>query len=112
MAGNRSRNIHVHVRVNERERSLIEQKMGLAGIRNMNTYMRKMAIDGHIIRLDMSDIKELVQLVRRIGNNVNQIAKRANETRHLYAEDMADIRRGQSDIWATLDKLLAIWDKL
>lgn len=112
MGNNRSRNVHVHVRVSEREKALIDRKMELAGIRNTNTYMRKMATEGYVINLDMSDIKELVVLLRRVGANVNQIAKRVNETRHIYAEDVDDLKKGQAAIWNQVDALLNIWNKL
>lgn len=108
----RARSVQIIVRVNEREKALIDAKKELSGIRSLNSYIRKMAIDGYVIRLDMTEVKELISLVRRISNNVNQIAKRANETHHVYAEDVADIRRRQSDIWTKLDALLGIWDKL
>lgn len=112
MAKHRSRAIQIPIRVNEREKALIDRKMELAGIRNMNTYMRKMAIEGYVINLDMSDIKELVVLLRRVGANVNQIAKRVNETRHIYAEDVEDLKKGQVTIWNQVDALLKIWNKL
>ena len=58
MAG-RIRNIQVIFRVDERERGLIRQKMELMGVRNMQAYLRKMAIDGYIIQVDTTDIKEM-----------------------------------------------------
>lgn len=107
---NRSRNIHVHVRVNEREREIIEQKMSRANISNMNTYMRKMAIDGYVVHLDMSDVRELLALLRNISNNVNQIARRVNQTHNLYEEDVGDIRHGVMGIWKSINVLLDKWE--
>ena len=50
-----------------------------AGTTNMGAYLRKMALDGYILRLDLPELKEMLSQLRYMGNNVNQIAKRANE---------------------------------
>jgi len=69
--------------VSEHERDLIEQKMRQTGIQNMGAFLRKMAIDGYVVNLDLSDVRELISLLRNATNNLNQIAKRANETRNI-----------------------------
>lgn len=109
---NRRRPIHLHVMVDEHEKALIDRKMAQSGIRNINAYMRKMAIDGCVVRADMSDVKELVTLLRRSGANVNQIARRANEMHSLYAEDVADLERHYGVLLDGLNRLLAKWKKL
>ena len=76
------------------EKALIDRKMALLGVSNLRAYLRKMAVDGYIVQLDMGDVVELVKLLRSISSNVNQIARRCNETRNLYAEDVEDLRRG------------------
>ena len=112
MMENRSRPIHLHVMVDEHEKALIDRKMAQAGIRSINAYMRKMAIDGYVVYADMSDVKELVALLRRSGANVNQIARRVNETRNLYAEDVADLERHYGVLLDGLNKLLKKWNEL
>ena len=72
---NRKRQIPIIIMVNEREKALIEEKMRQLGTKNMGAYIRKMAIDGYVVRLDLSDISELVSLLRRSSNNLNQYAK-------------------------------------
>lgn len=109
---NRQRAVQIHFRVNEKERDLIYRKMEQAGIRDTNAYLRKMAIDGYVVYADMSDVKELVALLRRSGANVNQIARRANETHSLYAEDVTDLERHYGVLLDGLNKLLAKWNKL
>lgn len=78
MAG-RTRNIQVIFRVDEQERGLIRQKMELMGVRNMQAYLRKMAIDGYAVKLDLPELREAVTMLGRYNGNINQIAKRANE---------------------------------
>ena len=77
---NRKRNVQIKFRVTEEERSLIEEKMKQVPTRNMEAYLRKMAIDGYIIQVDHSDIKKMTAELQKIGVNINQIAKRANTT--------------------------------
>ena len=64
--------------------------MGEAGIRNMSAYVRKMVLDGICVKLDLEDVRELSTLLRRCSNNLNQYAKRANETGSIYADDIKD----------------------
>ena len=96
---NRTRTERIHFMVTERERDLIEQKMEQAGIRNMGAYIRKQAIDGFVIRLDLSDVREMVRLLRITSNNMNQVAKRANETRSIYEADVADLQSRYDELW-------------
>ena len=88
---NRKRNIPVMVRLTPGEKELIQQKMGEMGTTNMEAYFRKMAIDGYMIHLDLSDVRELITLLRRYSNNLNQLTKRAHETGNIYAADLEDL---------------------
>ena len=64
MAG-RTRNIQVIFRVDEQERGLIRQKMELMGVRNMQAYLRKMAIDGYAVKLDLPELRDAQRLYKR-----------------------------------------------
>ena len=66
--------------------------MELSCTSNRRAYLRKMAVDGYVVQLDLGSIKELIKLLRSVSNNVNQIARRCNETRNLYGEDVEDLR--------------------
>ncbi len=94
------------VRFRPGERELIRQKMQEAGISNMATYIRKMAIDGYVVKLDLTDVKEVSRLLRINSNNINQYAKRANETGSIYVEDIRDIQRGQEELWKLMKEIL------
>ena len=78
MTKNRRRPIHLHVMVSEAEQALIQERMAEAGIRNMGAYMRKMALSGYVLHVDLSPVRELVSLQRRCSNNLNQVAIQAN----------------------------------
>lgn len=71
--------IRVWIKPGDKEK--IRKRMAEAGIRNMSAYIRKMAIDGYVIKLDLSDVKEVSRLLRINANNINQYAKRANRGR-------------------------------
>ena len=89
------------------EMELIHHKMIASGIRNRSAYVRKMALDGYVVNLDMSDIRELTSLLRHCSNNLNQIAKRANATGSIYGADIADMKVKQDEIWETAKEILA-----
>ena len=80
--------------------------MSEAGIKNRGAYLRKMALDGYIIRVDFSDIRELVRLLRNATNNLNQVAKRANETRSIYATDIKDLQDNYEKLWAASEGIM------
>ena len=109
---NRQRRIQLKFRVTEQERDLIEQKKRQAGTTNTEAFMRKMAIDGYVVNLDLSEIKELVSLLRRCSNNLNQYTKRAHETGSIYAADIEDLSHQLSAIWDTARNILAALGKL
>jgi len=104
---NRKRNIMVRFRVTPEEKSMIEEKMMQVGTSNMEAYLRKMSIDGYILKLDLPELKEMISLLRRSSNNLNQIAKRMNQTGRLYGEDMEDILQNQERLWQAANTILA-----
>lgn len=108
----RKRNVELKLRVTEWERQLITERMAQAGVLNTNAYLLKMAIDGYIVRLDLSEVKELVSLLRRCSNNLNQIAKRVNETGRLYEADVEGLREQLDGVWEGARKILALLSKL
>ena len=76
----RRRTIPLMFYVTPEERDQIETKMAQLGTNNMSAYLRKIAIDGYVVQLDLPELREMVSLLRRSSNNLNQLARRANET--------------------------------
>ena len=95
----RKRKIQIKFYVTEEERALIEQKMKLVPTRNMEAYLRKMAIDGYIIQIDHADIKAMTAEIQKIGVNINQITRRVNATGSVYQEDIEEIKGVLAEIW-------------
>ena len=102
---NLERSIQMNFRVNERERDFIYKKMAVAKTKNKNAYLRKMAIDGYILNVDFSELRELFSNVGRISGSVNQIAKRVNSTNNVYAEDVAELQKRQEEVWLLLKSM-------
>lgn len=102
----RKRQIPIIIMVNDREKELIKEKMSQLGTKNMGAYIRKMAIDGYVVRLDLSDISELVSLLRRSSNNLNQYAKRAHENGRIYEADIEDIQSSLKSVWEKADQIM------
>lgn len=106
MTKKRRRPIHLHVMVSEEEQALIQQRMTESGIRNMGAYMRKMALNGYVLHVDLSPVRELVSLQRRCSNNLNQVAIQANTYGGIYPEEIAALQRDYAALWGPLSDLL------
>ncbi len=102
----RKRNVQIIVRVTEEERVSIEEKMKQIPTINLSAYARKMLIDGYIIILDLQEVKAHTAQLQKIGVNINQIAKRINETGQIYADDMDEVKRVMEEIWRLERRLL------
>ena len=96
---NRKRKIVLRCPVTEEERKLIEQKMAQLPTSQIGAYLRKMAIDGYIIYVDVKNIKQYIQELQAIGKNINQIARRVNSTTNIYKEDIEEIKKRLDEIW-------------
>ena len=109
---NRNRPIQVKFRVTPEERKIIGKRMEQAGTNNMAAYLRKMAIDGYVVKLELPELRDFISLLRRTSNNFNQIARRVNSTDRIYADDISEMKNLLEQIWEAdnriLDKLAAI----
>lgn len=98
----RKRNIVIRFRVTPEEREMIESKMAQFGTTNMAAYLRKISIDGYVVRLDLPELREMVSLLRRSSNNLNQIAKRVR----IYDADIDCLKDNQEKIWSAANGIL------
>ena len=106
MTEKRRRRVKLMTRVTEEEYAQIQARMALVGTDNLSAFLRKLALDGRIVLLDMDEIKTLVGLLRRTSANVNQIAKRVNSTSRVYENDLAEIQNRLGEVWLALDDVL------
>ena len=104
---NRKRPIVLRCPVTAEERALIEQKMAQLPTQRIGAYLRKMAIDGYVVKLDLPELRELVSLLRYSSNNLNQLTRRAHETGRIYEADLEDIQQSQERIWTAAEKIVS-----
>ena len=103
----KERTVRVEVLFSPEEYGMLRDRMKEAGVRSMGPFMRKMALDGYVVRLDTTEIRAMTSLLRRCSNNLNQVAKRANSTGSIYGADIAEMQNRQEEIWESMKELLA-----
>ena len=85
--------------VTAEEKEALKKRMELIGLKNMSTYLRKLALDGYLLNVDMSCFDKALEDIHGVSKNINQIAKRINSTDNIYAEDMRQLKQKQEEIW-------------
>lgn len=104
---NRSRKIQINFSVSEEEKALIDKKQKQSGIENKGAFYRKMLIDGYVINTDITAIKQVTVAMNRIGNNVNQIARYANQNRRINQKDITYLNERMDELWQFLKSTLS-----
>lgn len=104
---NKTRTVKILFRVTAHERELIRDRMKMCGIKNMARFLRLMAINGCIINTDYSELKARNYELHKIGVNINQIAKRVNETDHLHSGDVEKLQEMMDAIWQSQKYILS-----
>jgi hypothetical protein len=102
----RARDIPVYVRVSQAEFDLIQERMNEAGTANMAAFVRKMMLNGYVLHVDLSPVKELVSLQRRCSNNLNQIAINANTYGGITPQEITALQRDYAALWNPLSDLI------
>lgn len=102
----RVRYVPIYVWVRPDELEAIRERMAQAGIRNLSAYIRKMALTGYVLNVDLAPVQELVSLQRRCSNNLNQVAVTANTYGGIYPDDIRRLQQDYADLWGPLSELL------
>ena len=105
MSGKRKRSVHLHVMVTPEELELIRGRMTEAGITNAGAYVRKMALNGFVLHVDLSPVRELVTLQRKCSNNLNQVAVHAHSF-GIYEHEINGLQKDYAALWRPLSDLL------
>lgn len=100
------------IRLTPEELQMIQEKMKQYGTRNFSAFVRKMAIDGYVVRLELPELKEMVSLLRYSSNNLNQLTKRVHETGRIYDADLEDLRQTHERLWDAARDILSALAKL
>jgi hypothetical protein len=102
----KSKTTGFYFKASEQEMKWIEERMEQTNIRNKSAFLRKMAIDGHIINLDLAELNEIGRLLRITAGNVNQIARHLNSGGGIHSRDIEDMNNQFAAIRADFGKLL------
>jgi len=102
----RKRNVPLLFWVSEDEKKMIQAKMAQLGTTNLSAYLRKIAIDGYVVNLELPELQELVSLLRRSSSNLNQLTRRVHETGRFYNADLEDLRQSYDKLWDMANKIL------
>lgn len=106
------RDITKRIRFTQGELDMIQTKMLQMGTTNFSAFVRKMAIDGYVVKLELPELKELVSLLRYSSNNLNQLTRRVHETGRFYDADLEDIQQSQERLWDAARDVLTVLAKL
>lgn len=96
----------IELRLTPEQRLRLDEKMREVGVKNISAYIRKMALDGVCVKLNMDEIRQITRLLSRCSANLNQYAKRANETGNIYKADIQDLQKSLDEIWELHRQLL------
>lgn len=99
-------NIVKNIRMTPGELQAIQKKMEQFGTTNFSAFVRKMAIDGYVVKLELPELKELVSLLRYSSNNLNQLTRRVHESGRIYEADLEDIHQNQERLWSAAQEIL------
>ena len=105
-------NIVKNIRMTPGELQAIQKKMEQFGTTNFSAFVRKMAIDGYVVKLELPELKELVSLLRYSSNNLNQLTRRVHESGRIYDADLEDIQQNQERLWSATQEILDKLSKL
>ena len=105
-------NIVKNIRMTPGELQAIQKKMEQFGTTNFSAFVRKMAIDGYVVKLELPELKELVSLLRYSSNNLNQLTRRVHESGRIYEADLEDIHQNQERLWGAAQQILDKLSKL
>ena len=112
MTEKKNRTIHYSFKATPEEDAIIQRKMKTFGIKNQSAFIRAMALNGYLLKLDLPELKELVSLMRRSSNNLNQLTRKVHETGRIYDADLEDISQRQEQLWEGVKEILTQLSKL
>lgn len=111
MSEKEKRLVNHNFRTTESEAAIMRKKMDALGITNESAYMRALALNGYILKLDLPQIREMIRLLSNMTNNLNQIARRLNAQGQMYDTEMEEMLQKQDELWQMMRKLLSILER-
>jgi len=106
MTRKRRRDVPIYLWVRQDELEAIQERMASIGTQNMSAYIRKMALNGYVLNVDLEPVKELVSLLRRCSNNLNQAAIHVNTYGGLYPNEITGLQKDYAALWERVNDML------
>ena len=108
----RKRNKQLKIWISQEEQDMIRQKMAEFGTDNMGAFVRKMVIDGYILKLDLPELREVSRHLGYLDNNINQMARKVNAGKTVYKEDVDEIQAQFNTVCKLQRKIIRQLSKL
>ncbi len=112
MTEKKNRTIHYSFKATPEEDAIIQKKMKTFGIKNQSAFIRAMALNGYVLKLDLPELHDAVRLMGSLSNNVNQIARRLNEHGSIFETEIEDIKDRQEELRTILSSILHRLDQI
>ena len=111
MTEKKNRTIHYSFKVTPEEDAIIQRKMKTFGIKNQSAFIRAMALNGYVLKLDLPELHDAVRLMGSLSNNVNQITRRLNDG-SIFETEIDDITDRQKELRTILSSILHRLDQI
>lgn len=97
----RVRDTSIKIMCTAAEKNQIEQNAKDNGM-DVSRYLRTMGLEGCVIKIDFTELKNLIYEVNKIGTNINQIAHHVNSSHLVYQSDIENIKLQINTLWSLL----------
>lgn len=104
---NRERKNELKIYLSDDEQYILEQKVKASGMKSKSSFLHRQILYGFVYDIDYSELREYNAALGRIGNNLNQIAKRMNATGNIYAADVKKVKELMKKVWDTQKSMLS-----
>ena len=104
---NRSRTNPVQFYLDDDEQYILDEKFKRSGMKSKSAFLRKLILYGYVYDVNYAHLREYNTLLARIGNNLNQIAKRMNATGNVYEADVKEVKELMKQVWQSQKSMLS-----
>ena len=104
---NRARKNVIYLRLNDKELWILQEKVRLSEHRNISDYLRQFIVEGIVYNVDYKYLRKYNYQLGKIGTNINQIAKKANQTNSIYKSDIDDLKKEMESLWQLQKSMLS-----
>ncbi len=104
---NRSRKYGIVIHLSEDEKYILDEKTKCSNMTSRAAFIRHLILYGYVYDIDYSELQEYNAALAKIGNNLNQIARRMNATGNVYKADVNEVKELMQKVWHTQKSMLS-----